>query len=180
MTQRRDSGLGTRDSRPEHELFESRIPNPGSRGVSSGTTLVEVLVAMLVLITGVLSMARLFVLAAATNASSLQTTRATIAAAQKADELRADAVLNPSPTDTLARNVYGWVDHVDANGHSVGNDAHPPVGAAYTRRWSITSLSPDPDTVVIRVLVMRSERSLEASARWGEARLVTTKTLSRP
>ncbi len=53
----------------------------------AGTTFIEVLVATLVLVSGVLAIAQLFLIAAATNAAARDTTVAATLAAQKVEEL---------------------------------------------------------------------------------------------
>ena len=128
---------------------------------SRGSTLIEVLVAMLVLISGVLAMAQLFLVAAATNAAARHTTVVTILAAQKVEEmLSTDVSAGPES-----------VDHVDASGRVLGSDEAPPSDAVYTRRWSIEALSED--TFVIRVRVGRSDRTGRLRRMSGETRVLT-------
>src|SRR5262245_15367758 len=90
-----------------------------------GTTLIEVLIAMLILVSGVLAMAQLFLIGAVTNTSSRDTTVAAILAAQKLEQLRARGSLQPSPAESLLRNVAGYVDHVDVRGRVVGEGSDP-------------------------------------------------------
>jgi Tfp pilus assembly protein PilV len=135
---------------------------------SRGTTLVEVLVATLVLVSGVLGIAQLFLIAAATNTASRDTTVAATLAAQKVEQLLATDV--PAPT--------GLVDHVDQWGHVVGTSESPPANAIYTRRWSIEPLSAG--SVAIRVRVGRSDRAGRSGPMVGETRVFTVKTRRRP
>jgi Tfp pilus assembly protein PilV len=135
---------------------------------SRGTTLVEVLVATLVLVSGLLGIAQLFLIAAATNAAARDTTIAATLAAQKVEQLVAR-----DPPDATGR-----VDHVDMWGHVVGTSESPPANAIYTRRWSIEPLVAD--SVAIRVRVGRSDRSGRTGPMAGETRVFTVKTRRRP
>lgn len=160
---------------------------------SRGSTLVEALVATLVLTTGLLTMAELVRVATATNTVARNGTLAGILAEQKIEQLRSlawefdanglpqsDPGLQASPV-SLRQNTPGFVDHVDRGGGIVGLGAQPPASAVYTRRWSIeplpTSAGP---AVVIQVLVTnvrnRGRADQGAVTRLpGEARLVTLK-----
>jgi prepilin-type N-terminal cleavage/methylation domain-containing protein len=60
--------------------------------------------------------------------------------------------LTPSPPGTLAANVDGYVDYVDARGCALGGGSSPPAGAAYARRWAIGQPG-GTDTLVFEVLV---------------------------
>lgn len=126
-----------------------------------GTTLVEVLVAMLVLMSGVMAAGQLLLVAATTTAASRATTMAATLAAQKMEEL-----LSLDRTETVER-----VDHVDAWGRVSGTGEAAPTDAVYTRRWSIEARSPD--TVSIRVAVGRSDRAGRSGVSAGEVRLAT-------
>ena len=148
-----------------------------------GFTIVEVLIAMLLIATMALGVATLFALSIkATHAARNQTSTATLAA-QKMEQLRSltwgfdtngeglpvsdttsdltaypstqnGSGLNPSPADSLERNSTGFVDFVDAGGAWVGTGNTPPGTAVYIRRWSIQPLPTNPNnTLVIQVLV---------------------------
>jgi hypothetical protein len=149
-----------------------------------GTSLVEALVAALIMTTGVVTMAQLFSIATATNLAARRNTVATILAEQKLEQLRAlafgydlaggpvtdlssDTTMTPeagggtglqtSPTSSLQQNAIGFVDHIDDTGRIVGRGAQPPVQAVFTRRWSIEPVSADPESaLVIQVLVTAS------------------------
>jgi hypothetical protein len=174
-------------------------------GEEAGSTLVEVLVATAVMVTGVFAIAQLFLLAGATNASAKHITIASTLAVQKVEQLRGllwgfDAAgvpvsdastdtsvspespaggtgLQPSPSDALDRNISGYVDHIDSHGRIVGNRSLPP-GAVYTRRWSIELLSGDADTLLIRVAVSRREHAERPTM--VEAQMVSVRTRKRP
>jgi hypothetical protein len=151
-------------------------------GREAGTTLIEVLVAMLILVSGVLAMAQLFLIAASTNAAAHHSTASTIVAAQKIEELRGLASLSLSPSTALERNTAGFVDHVDSRGRVVGETEVPPGQAVYTRRWSVETLSSGGgDALLIRVLSMRSHVSRKPDARGlGEAHLVAVMKRKHP
>jgi type II secretory pathway pseudopilin PulG len=140
-----------------------------------GSTLVEALVATLIVATGVLAMAQLLSMAATSGAASRVTTVATILAEQKLEQLRASVWdLAPSPA-SLEQNTPGYVDHIDAHGRVAGDGTTPPAAAAYTRRWSIAPLPADPNAVLVQVHVSRrtSAGDRRGSRRAEGARLVT-------
>jgi hypothetical protein len=160
---------------------------------ATGSTLIEALVATLILTTGLLSMAGLVSVAVTSNGVAKNGTLAGILAEQKIEELRSlewafdasgipvsDSALQSSPA-SLQQNTPGFVDHVDRGGQVVGLGAQPPPAAVYTRRWSI---EPTPTTtgpaVLIQVLVTnvrnRGRADQGSVTRLpGEARLVTLK-----
>ena len=164
-------------------------------GVSvSGSTLIEALVATLVLTTGLLAMVELVRLAVSSNVRARSGSRAAIFAAQKMEQLRSltwefdvsgaavrDPDLQSSPW-SLQRNTPGFVDHVDAGGVIVGRGVDAPAAAVYTRRWSVELL---PDTgehvVLMQVLVTGTQdRGIAdrgaVSRLPGDVRLVAVKT----
>jgi type II secretory pathway pseudopilin PulG len=140
------------------------VPGMNSRG----STLIEVLVAMLVLTSGVLAMAQLFLVAAATNVSARHTTVVATLAAQKMEQLLSADVSERPET----------IDHVDGSGRLVGSDDVPPPDAVYTRRWTIEPLTED--SLVIRVRVGRTDRSGTLRRMSGETQVSTIRTRRRP
>ena len=153
----------------------------GERGFS----LVETTVAAGLLAASLISLAQLLDLAVRNNVDSRAVTFATVLAEQKLEELRAlawgfdtqglpigdmttDTAANPSrpsggtglsasPSGSLDENTSGFVDYVNRFGDKLGGGATPPVGAVYTRRWSIQPLPADPvNGLVIEVLVTRT------------------------
>jgi len=90
--------------------------------------------------------------------------------------------LTPSPGNTLADNVDGYVDYVDGNGCGLGGGAAIPDGTIYIRRWSVEPLPTNPNnTLILQVLVTtRRDRGVadEGSVTRlpDEARLVSVKT----
>lgn len=160
---------------------------------AAGSTLVEALVAMLILTTGLLAMAELVRLAVASNGRARHGSVAAILATQKIEELRSlawefdvsgvvvsDPGLRTSPW-SLQQNTSGFVDHVDGHGAVVGNGEQAPASTVYTRRWSIEPLPPaGEDLVLIQVLVTgtqsRSHTDRGSVSRLpGDARLATIK-----
>jgi hypothetical protein len=153
------------------------------RSCEGGSTLVEALVATLVLATGLLAMAELVRLATAANVLARRGTVAEILAEQKLEQLRAlewgydvsgtpvgDAItdttvlpesatsgmgLRSSPR-SLQQNTPGFVDHLDASGVVVGNGARAPTSAVYTRRWAIEPLMTSTNALLLQVLVTRT------------------------
>ena len=152
-------------------------------GDARGSTLIEALVATLILTTGLLAMAGLVRLAAASNSVAKDGTLTGILAEQKIEQLRAlawefdssGAPVSDVSTDTtflpesasggtglqssprsLQQNTPGFVDHLDSGGRIVGRDAQPPPSAVYTRRWAIEPMptSAGP-AVLIQVLATR-------------------------
>ena len=140
------------------------------------------MVAMVILLTGLMSMAQLLTYSTTTNRGARTDTLATVFAEQKLEQLRALAYgfdmaglpvsdvdtdtsvspeapnggtgLQPSPGNSLRQNTPGFVDYVNAYGQIVGNGAQPPTGTVYTRRWSIEPLPTNPNnTLIIQVLV---------------------------
>src|SRR4051812_10174352 len=78
---------------------------------SRGFSLIEVLIATAILVTGMAALAQLFVLAISANARSRATTVAVMLAEQKVEQLAASSVdLMPSPPDALTRNETGFWD----------------------------------------------------------------------
>ena len=152
---------------------------------ASGFSLIEVMVAMALLATAVVSVAQLFAVSTRSNIGSRNTTYAAVLAEQKIEELRAltwgfdssglpvtDTTANtavtpeepaggtglePSPASALQENTNGYVDYVDQWGNKVGRGGtDPPANAIYTRRWSIEPLPTNPNnTLILQVLVTR-------------------------
>jgi type II secretory pathway pseudopilin PulG len=151
------------------------------RSSESGFSLVETLVATVLLATGILATAQMFVLATRGNMAAHRSTFAATLAAEKMEQLRGltwgfDDVglpiqdfttnisvdppvaggfgLSPSPDKALAANVDGYVDYVDRNGNTLGGGTDPPVDTVYVRRWSVEPLPTNPNnTLILQVLV---------------------------
>jgi prepilin-type N-terminal cleavage/methylation domain-containing protein len=182
-----------------------------------GFSLLEVLIATTILSVSLAALAELSTMSTRANRSAKTTTYAVILAQQKMEQLRSltwgfDAIglpltdtttdttvvperdaggkgLSPSPTNALLQNTDGYVDYLDNFGRTLGGGATPSDGTVYIRRWSIESLSANPDnTVVIQVLVTRrrDRGTLDIAAAAGvtrlpdEARLVGVRTRKAP
>jgi len=117
----------------------------------SGSSLVEALIAVLVLTTGVLAMVRVCSMSIASNTEARRRTVATMLAQQKLEQLRTlDSLAAAATGGSLVQDDPGFVDHIDASGAIVS--AAPSV---YTRRWSIEPLSSgSPDSLVLQVRVL--------------------------
>lgn len=153
----------------------------GRRVEDCGFTLTDVLVAMLILMSGAMAAAGLFIVSAASTRTALVETQTTVLAAAKMEQLQslvwsydsggapvsdmstdlsvepatnAGVGLRASPVDALDRSCPGYVDYLDAGGRWVGTGPVPPRGAVYLRRWSIQPLAHFPgDALVLQVLV---------------------------
>ena len=153
-----------------------------------GFTLVEVLVAMLIMAIASLGVAALFAVSIRANQAARFQTSTTTLATQKMEQLRAltwgfdsDGLglpvsdttsnlavfpvdgsgggLDPSPNDALDVNTPGFVDYLDARGTWVGTGGQPPATAVYIRRWSIQPLPTNPNnTLMLQVLVTTVRR----------------------
>jgi len=137
-----------------------------------GFSLVEALVAVVLLALVSVGVAQLFALGTTANFRAKLQTSTAILAAQKMEQLRAlrwgyddqglpisdvdtdlsqpqpaggGAGLNPSPGGTLAANVAGYFDLLDVHGAPVAT----PATAAYIRRWSIQPLPTNPNNTLI-------------------------------
>ena len=164
----------------------------------AGSTLVEVILATLVMTSGVLAMIQLVSVSTANNVFSRNTTVATILAVQKLEQLRAlawgvganglpisdlstDTAVDPespiggtglqiSPAGSLLQNTPGFVDYLNVSGQIVGGGSRAPQGALYTRRWSIEPAVGDPDALILQVVVT-PRRNSGAANRGAAGRL---------
>jgi type II secretory pathway pseudopilin PulG len=126
---------------------------------TAGFSLVEVLVATAIVVTGVAALAQLLTMAADRRRDAGMTAMALVIAGQKLEQLRAEpGVAPPSPPGALTADTPGFVDFVDARG------APASAGALFTRRWSIEPIA-GTEAAVLQVIVAP-----------GGARLVSVKT----
>jgi len=116
-----------------------RSPQPSS---AAGIALVEVLIAMLVLIVGLVATAQLLVVSTTARTDAGAVTTATLDAQDKLEELLAAGFSAPElrvgTIDTLATDVPGAFDR---------------TAAGRTRRWRVDA-GPVADTRLVRVLVL--------------------------
>jgi len=163
---------------PPVRPFPRRISGEG------GFSLVEVLVATVVLTTGLIAVAQMFVVSTNQNMDARRVSTTAVLAQQKIEQLRALAWgfdefglpvsdfasnitvtppvssggvgLQASPPNTLTTSTTGYVDYLNAYGAWVGTGAAPPANAIYVRRWSVEPLPTNPNnTLVFQVLVGR-------------------------
>ncbi|MEO7189645.1 MAG: prepilin-type N-terminal cleavage/methylation domain-containing protein [Vicinamibacterales bacterium] len=180
--------------------MRSGASNSTERPHDAGFTIIEVLIAMMVLTVGAMGAAQLFGLAIkATYGARYQTSTSTLAE-QKMEQLRAltwgfdttgdylpvsdtttdlavtpvtnsGAGLNPSPSTSLDANTTGYVDYLDKRGAWMGTGATPPATAAYIRRWRVQPLPTNPNnTLVLQVLVTPVRRESTLSGATGPRR----------
>lgn len=174
------------------------VKSPSSRS-DAGFSLIEVLIATLLLATALTTLGQLFALSARSNIGARSTTYTAMLAQQKLEELRAltwgfdtqglpisdtstdttvspEAMaggtgLSPSPAGTLSDNTTGYVDYINQFGEKLGGGAFPPANAVYVRRWSVEPLPSNPNnTLVLQVLVFRNND--RGSANNGAGRLL--------
>jgi hypothetical protein len=146
----------------------------------SGFSLIEVVAAIGLLTTAVVTLGQLFAVATRTNLAARNSSYTMVLAEQKIEELRALAWgydseglptsditsntatdetdggtgLSPSPAGALQANTDGFVDYVDQFGRKLGGGTTTPDDALFTRRWSISPLPTNPNnTLIIQVLV---------------------------
>ena len=130
-----------------------------------GSSLVEALVAAVIMSTAVVTMAQLLAIATATNQAARSGTVAMIVAEQKLEELRTVpwADLQPASSSTLQQDTNGYFDQV----------------GIYTRRWSVESVSPNLDDArLLHVLVIAPRSgalSVGSSRLRGAARIATVR-----
>ena len=165
---------------------ESRpiCPVSSRSGGEGGFSLVEVLVAAAILMTGLIAVAQMFIASTNQNMEARRVTTTAVLAQQKIEQLRAlawgfdefglpvsdfstDIAVTPptpsggvglqaSPDYSLFTSASGYVDYLDAYGNWVGTGPTPPANAIYVRRWSIDPLPTNPNnTLVFQVLVGR-------------------------
>lgn len=165
-------------------LEKSHSSHNRSTSAEAGFSLVEVIIATGILAGSLVSLAQLFAVATAANASARNTGTAMVYAEQKMEQLRGLAYtldgeglpvtdtttdtseyppaatggtgLSPSPTNTLQANEVGYVDYIDHLGRQLGGGPTDLAAASFIRRWSIEPLPTNPNNViVIQVLVTR-------------------------
>lgn len=147
----------------------------------TGFTLIEVLVALVLLTVTAAGLSVLFVVSLRDARAARDQTMAVVLGMERMEELRGltwgmdgatgtpisdvttdlgrsppDATgngLSPSPATSLEVNTPGYVDYLDGRGQWVGTGGTPPAPATYIRRWQIETLPGDPDTLLLRVLV---------------------------
>ena len=189
------------------------VPEKSSCNSNAGFSLMEVIISIGLLTVVSLGVAQLFATSTRANLISRGSTSTTALAEQKMEQLRSltwgfdgsgqglpvsDTTsnvavnppaqngmgLNPSPSDSLERNVPGYVDYLDAGGNWVATGSDVPPAAVYIRRWSIQPVPTNPNnTLVLQVLVTpvsneqaRVESLFTRTRMSGDALITTVKT----
>jgi type II secretory pathway pseudopilin PulG len=111
-----------------------------------GFSLIETLIAAMLVIVALASLAQLFVIAVAANRAAGSVTLATILAREKMEEIIS------IDEDGVHANADG-VDFADAQGRPLGTGLLPPPGSVYTRRWQSAAVSHQPAARVAQVWV---------------------------
>jgi prepilin-type N-terminal cleavage/methylation domain-containing protein len=167
--------------------------NASDRCSDAGFSLVETMVATVILATALVSTAQLLIVATRANMGAQRLTFASTLAQQKMEQLRGlawgfddlglpindfttnlavdpptnDGVgLQPSPANALSANSAGYVDYVDRFGNTLGGGGEPLPTTAYVRRWSVEPLPTNPNnTLIFQVLVFSiNDRAANATA----------------
>jgi prepilin-type N-terminal cleavage/methylation domain-containing protein len=140
--------------------MERRLrPIAGMR--AAGFSLIEVVVAMAISMTGLAAVAHTIAASTRTTRLARSSSDATIAAEQKLESLRAAASsLDQSPSDALFSDTPGYCDYLDARGAPIDPaGVRPPAGTMFVRRWSVHPVPGSArETLVLQVVV----------APWGE------------
>jgi prepilin-type N-terminal cleavage/methylation domain-containing protein len=130
---------------------------------SGGFTLVEVLVAMLLLTGAVAAVLQVIVLTARTTIDARDMSYAGWMATQKLHQLLSDDLssLAPSSPDAWRRTEAGHIEYLDSAGRVLGAIGLPPGSALYLRRWSVTAVAGDASGgVLVQVAAGRLHRQL--------------------
>ena len=125
-----------------------------------GSSLIEVLVAMGLVVGALGAIAPLVALATRANLQAGRTSFAAVIAQAKLEALLLDVDLglNPSPAGTLTSNTDGYFDFVDRHGRTLGSGDVPPPGTNFARRWSVQRVANADTTIVqVQVIDVRSE-----------------------
>lgn len=159
----------------------------------AGFSLIETMIATVLLATALAAVAQLMVVATRANQAAQRATFAATLAQEKMEQLRGlawgfddiglpvsdfttnlvndpatnDGVgLQPSPGGSLESNQGGYVDYLNRYGQTLGGGAVPPADATYVRRWSIEPLPTNPNnTLILQVLVFaKRDRTDDAGA----------------
>jgi prepilin-type N-terminal cleavage/methylation domain-containing protein len=141
---------------------------------AAGFSLIEVLVAMAIVTSGVASLSQVFFMSAEAIRVAGGISIALLLAEDKMEQLRASPHPSAlSPPGTLSADSAGYVDFFDAGGELLAEGATiAPDGVAYVRRWSVSLLSAGSVTaVVLQVVVIPWAASRHANAR-GTVHLV--------
>jgi hypothetical protein len=162
----------------------------------AGFSLIEALVAMLIIAPAMIGAAGLVTIAARAVRDARMESTAVVLASQKLEQLRTlewnaddsgsggspasdrttDLTRDPavgggrglsaSPAGALATNVAGFVDYLDGAGAWVGTGPMPPPRAVFIRRWAVTPLPADPADALV-LQVLVTNVTRDASVQRG-------------
>lgn len=130
---------------------------------ADGFSLIEALIATLLIASAVVGLAHLVAVAAEQSQTSRRATSALTVAQTKLEQLRraswtyaqdgsriSSPRLTSSPAESLREDSAGYVDFVDAFGEIVAPESS--VVPSFARRWSVAPLdASDPDTLILHV-----------------------------
>jgi Tfp pilus assembly protein PilV len=149
------------------------------RATERGFSLIEAAIAVCVLAVGVAGLAQIAVLTARTNRAAGRAIVAQQAARERMEQLRSlawtsdgavpvtdwNSNLTTTPpgiggpglatvsSATLATNTAGFYDFIDASGRWMAGGPQTPRGAAWVRRWSVSTVDELPDALALQVVV---------------------------
>ena len=143
-----------------------------------GFSLLEVLVAVVILAGGFTGLLQLFTVTTAANVAARRSSLAAVMASAKMEELRRlPWPYAGSPPDALSRNTVAYCDLLDAAGRHLADCASPGDRAPFVRRWAVTPLPAAPGgTAALAVLVTWGDIpdvSAPGDSRTNEVRLVS-------
>jgi prepilin-type N-terminal cleavage/methylation domain-containing protein len=173
------------------------MPRASTSDRRSGFTLLEVMVALLLLAGSFLAVAQLLAVAGRAADEARTTSVAAAAAAQKLEQLRAVAwgfdvdgtpvdELGLSPPGALTADIAGFTDYLDGSGLPVAAGPPPPAQAMFARRWSVEAADGvlSAEVVVLHVVVLRQRRASADPAGggrvWAEVTRVVGARARRP
>lgn len=125
-------------------MMKQRIDN------ASGFTLIEVLIAAIIIVFGLLAMGTFLGSLVNKNASNERKTMATSIAQQKIEDLRTESLTN----DLSSADDNSVGEAIDKSGGKIGASPHasPQPGEIYTLTWSIDETDPNtPDVITVSV-----------------------------
>ena len=144
--------------------MRNRVPAPAgaqSQGSQAGFTLVEALVAIVILVFGLIAVTNLMLVAASSNSVANQSTAAATIAAQRLEQLKAITFgdVRLAPGGSVTSDLGGFFSSPD--------DIVPGAGQIHSR-WQIVTI--DPQVIFIRV---RSEGTGALSVSRSRAEFTT-------
>ncbi len=129
------------------------------RSSDSGFTLVEALVAIVILVFGLIAVTNLMLVAASSNSVANQSTAAATIASQKLEQLKAQPFTSLAAGGGVASDVTGFYQDDDV----------PGVGRIHTR-WAIVAIAGDAQVYFVQV---RSEGTGALSVSRSRAEFTT-------